>query len=77
MGPERTLVAESELSEQVQHVIVYHPNGDEIVVTREQLVMLELSGLALAWKDGSGKIHRSVGLPLEVVSVESHIIRPE
>lgn len=64
------------MGEQLEIVIVHHFGGTLQTIKREQLVALELGGLACAWKDTDGKIHRMVGIPLETVSVESRIIQP-
>lgn len=68
--------AEAALGEQVEVVIVHHFGGTLQTIKREQLVALELGGLACAWKDTDGKTHRMVGIPLEVISVEKRIIQP-
>lgn len=68
--------AEAHLGEQVEVVIVRYFGGALGTIKREQLLSLDLGGLAVAWKDAEGKTHRSVGVPLEVITVESRIIQP-
>lgn len=61
--------------ERVESVLVRAMTGDVLhTISREQLIALDLPQLALAWKDDAGKIHRCIGLPIEVVAVESRIV---
>lgn len=69
------MVPASALNETTERVIVFRPSGAMLEIKPEQLTALDLGGLAVAWKDDDGKIHRCIGLPLEVVSVENRIVK--
>lgn len=73
--PARETVAPSELSEEVVEVIVHRFDGKHTTIPRDALLVLDLGNLGIAWKSEDGKIHRSVGVPLEVIAVESRIIK--
>lgn len=69
------ITSEAQLGETVESVRVYQPNGDVITINRADLIQIELQGLAVAWKVGD-RVHRAVGLPLEMISTQSRILKP-
>jgi hypothetical protein len=72
----RPTVPATALNETVERVIVFRPSGALLEIKPEQLRVLDLGGLAIEWTDDESKIHRCVGLPLEVISVENRILKP-
>lgn len=69
---------EAATGEELERVILHPMHGEPRVVERAQLLALDLAGLAVAYADGEGRVHRVVGLPLEVIAkkTDSRIIRP-
>jgi hypothetical protein len=70
------MVPASAMQETTEQVTVFLPSGALQEIKGEQLRALDLTGLAVAWLDDEGRIHRCVGLPLEVVSRENRILQP-
>ena len=68
--------AEGASGEEVERVIVHRFDGTMTEIERAQIITMDLAGLAIAWKDSDEKVHRSIGLPLEVISRTSRILRP-
>lgn len=64
------------LNEEIEEVIVHRFDGKLTTIARADLLVIDLGNLAIAWKATDGKIHRSIGVPLEVIAVESRIVKP-
>ena len=68
--------AEAANGERLEAVVVHWPNGDTTLISREQVLAIDLAGGAVAWRSGDGKIHRLIGQSLETLHVESRIVTP-
>lgn len=68
---------EGKTHEETIEVIIRAPDGKAITtIPRERLRAINLAGMLVAYIDAKGNTHRVVGLPLELVTRETAILRP-
>lgn len=69
---------EAATGEELLYVVLHPMHGAPNTVMRDSIIALDLQGLAVAYRDADGLIHRVVGLPIEAVAkkTDSRIIRP-
>lgn len=68
--------AENVTGEVLEAVLILHPDGSIHEVKRADVLALDLGGLAIAYKDADGKIHRVMGCALDAIFHKSSILRP-